>query len=72
MSVKYLLPTKKCLEEELQDLSSNTNAESDEKNSKLPPSIEELQMKYLQEFASMRWPRPLPDFENPESPPSTL
>ena len=54
MSVEYLLSTKQHLEEELQDLSSNTNVESDEKNFKLPPTIGELQMKYLQEFASMR------------------
>ena len=54
MSVEYLLSTKKCLKEELQDLSSNTNVESDKKNFKLPPTIGELQMKYLQEFASMR------------------
>ena len=54
MSVEYLLSTKKRLEEELQDLSSDTNVELDKKNSKLPPTIGELQMKYLQEFASMR------------------
>ena len=72
MSVKYLLSTKKCLEEELQDLSSDTNVESDEKNFKLPPTIVELQMKHLQEFDSMRQPRSLPDFGNPESPPLTL
>ena len=72
MSVKYLLLTKKHLEVELQDLSSDTNVESDEKNFKLPPTLGELKIKYLQELASMRQPRPLPDFGNPESTPLTL
>ena len=52
-TVEYLLVTKKRLEDELQDLSSDTNVESEERNFKLPPTLGETQMKYLQGLASM-------------------
>ena len=53
-TIEYLLATKKRLEDELQDLSSDTNVESEERNFKLPPTLGETQMKYLQGLASMR------------------
>ena len=70
-SVEYLLVTKKRLEDKFQDLSSDTNVESEERNFRLPPTLGETQMKYLQGLASMRQ-YPLWDLGNPISPTSTL